>query len=458
MARFPNAAGHYTLPTYLGGTNPAVHPSVIDFLTEHGLPTWGGYRYWMAYTPYASNATESPSICATNDLVNGPWVVPLSLPNPIAESGINGTFNDPHIEYDPVGDRLLLIHGGFGGSYYYLDEYVTICAAYYWIYSNGTVFGESPALWGDESDPGANWFPVGAGGSSITLLRDPATARWHAWHAGEPLTHQYCDGDPTVPANWSAPAACTIDGGVRPAHMVGWVNNHPGGKLNVANGNVEFCLSCHSGTEERLAYLVATFANPTALTSPLDEWLLEPSVSGWDAGMTYRSILLPHADAAKRHLVYSAFSGVGPPDVWIGRTEGVLSAPAEYDLTSAFLPASQPADGHAGSESGALGTAGETEAASGSAGSGSGAVGAAQSFPTAEYDLASAFLTQIATGAAGSGSSATGDAGLAMNLKGPFSFELRAGDGTSYRISSDADAVFRIGGVDEGPLFSGGGW
>lgn len=51
MAILPNAPTYLDTLTY-DRSGQVVHPSLIDFWLEFGLPSWGGYRFWMAITPY----------------------------------------------------------------------------------------------------------------------------------------------------------------------------------------------------------------------------------------------------------------------------------------------------------------------------------------------------------------------------------------------------------------------
>ncbi|WP_044893577.1 hypothetical protein [Bacillus alveayuensis] len=67
-----------SIPTYVTDNDEATHPSVIY------IPNgWNGYKYWMAFTPYANgdNQTENPSIVVSNDGKN--WTLPNGLTNPI---------------------------------------------------------------------------------------------------------------------------------------------------------------------------------------------------------------------------------------------------------------------------------------------------------------------------------------------------------------------------------------
>jgi len=89
-----------TIPTP-DGTGYATHPSVVRFRTP-----WNGYRFWMAFTPYASIAQENPCIVASNDGVT--WIVPTGVTNPLfpmpaTEGGYN---SDTELIYLPTGNKL----------------------------------------------------------------------------------------------------------------------------------------------------------------------------------------------------------------------------------------------------------------------------------------------------------------------------------------------------------------
>lgn len=92
------------IPTHVnppGGQT--THPSVVDF----GGSPFGGYRYWMAHTPYpgGNDAHEDPNIVASNDGTN--WVIPAGLTNPIDnQPGSPGAYNsDVDLVYGP--DNML---------------------------------------------------------------------------------------------------------------------------------------------------------------------------------------------------------------------------------------------------------------------------------------------------------------------------------------------------------------
>jgi hypothetical protein len=103
-----------TIPTY-EKSGQANHPSVIDFLAEYGMPTWGGYRYWMSMTPYPfdNDRYENPSLLASKDGVT--WVAPRGIPSPLVSlpSGYRRSSrhnSDPTLVYDPGTGRLVVFY------------------------------------------------------------------------------------------------------------------------------------------------------------------------------------------------------------------------------------------------------------------------------------------------------------------------------------------------------------
>lgn len=73
----PTPTSELEIPTHDGG-GQTCHPSVLYFPN-----TWGGWKYWMAHTPYPNfqEAHEDPNIAVSDDGVN--WQVPNGLTNPL---------------------------------------------------------------------------------------------------------------------------------------------------------------------------------------------------------------------------------------------------------------------------------------------------------------------------------------------------------------------------------------
>ncbi len=108
------------IPTY-DGSGQANHPGVIDFLTEFGMRSWAGYRYWMSMTPYPqdNDGYENPSILVSNDGVR--WTRPKGLRAPLATpSGgfvhLKNHLSDPDLVYDAKANRLVLFYRENEGS------------------------------------------------------------------------------------------------------------------------------------------------------------------------------------------------------------------------------------------------------------------------------------------------------------------------------------------------------
>jgi|GEM_PF-2888962 len=101
-----------TIPTS-DGTGQCVHPSVV-YLPEG----FGGYKYWMAMTPYPNlnYETEFPEIVASNDGVT--WEVPEGITNPIDTD--DSFMPDPSLVYDSPNKQLVVYYTSHdsGGTTY----------------------------------------------------------------------------------------------------------------------------------------------------------------------------------------------------------------------------------------------------------------------------------------------------------------------------------------------------
>ena len=89
----------------------AGHPSVVHI--PYGF---GGYTYWMAFTPLkaADNAAfENPSVVASNDGVH--WEVPIGLNNPVIDAPSAGFNADTNLTWE--GNRLVLLYTLMDANY-----------------------------------------------------------------------------------------------------------------------------------------------------------------------------------------------------------------------------------------------------------------------------------------------------------------------------------------------------
>lgn len=90
-----NSKGFLKIPVYNSSTDyQATHPSVLFFANK-----FNGYKYWMAFTPYAyeNESLENPCIVASDDGLS--WVVPAGLSNPLAktDNANNMHYSDTHL-------------------------------------------------------------------------------------------------------------------------------------------------------------------------------------------------------------------------------------------------------------------------------------------------------------------------------------------------------------------------
>lgn len=93
-----------TIPTY-EGSGQTIHPSVVDMGQR-----WGGYRWWLADTPYPgqNDNYENASIFASNDRIT--WVVPSGVTNPIAAppADLSKWNSDTELVWDPDNARMVM--------------------------------------------------------------------------------------------------------------------------------------------------------------------------------------------------------------------------------------------------------------------------------------------------------------------------------------------------------------
>ena len=325
-----------------------IHPGFIDFLSEHGLPSWGGYRYWLCWTPYDNLSAELPCLAASNDLVK--WVTPLGLPNPITGSFDNGqgsvaVCNDPEICFDPAANCIHLFHGVYSGGTLFPDP----ADGTFWggglfcyrIHEDGTI---QDRLF-DQGRPFTSCRILGLTGGSVTVHRS-RTGMWHMWEAG--ISHRTS----TDGLIWTDAVPCTVGtpdafrSTTLPSYLRGWKLDHAGGKFNPVNGRMELAVSCTppgrtGGQGQNLAMIACDMSEPTAMYVMLDTWLLKhrKPTQDWDGGSTYRSVLMPHPNKPhSRRLIYSAFR----EPVADYPTPNAISTVVEGDISAHLLTAVLP--------------------------------------------------------------------------------------------------------------------
>lgn len=295
-------------PTY-EGSGEGIHPGVVDFTAQHGIPAWNGHRYWMAMTPYADNkaAIENPSILASSDGYT--WVVPAGLTNPIDTGPAGAGYNsDTDLVYDPDTDRLWC----FWREHNYGDTSRPIGELLHCAWStNG-------AAWTVIQEVLVSQVPGNAAQSMAFL--SPAVVRrglgdWCMVSMGRPAVG-------SSPRLWSATAPTgpwTEDGPV----TFTWTGMN-------AQEVWHFGMTYFNGTYHALLDIngPTTQANYAATSTDAQAWNVAGATpviaetSGWDT-RPYRACLTPHEDGDKARVWYSAYGTTG----WrTGYTQAPLTA------------------------------------------------------------------------------------------------------------------------------------
>lgn len=305
-----NAPTYTLTPTY-DHSGQAVHPSVIDFKTEHGLESWGGFRYWMAFTPYPNfNYTlENPSLLVSNDGLT--WINPPEIKNPVAPRPFGGllfaTYNsDPELLYDPEQNTLILYWREYRREAYekiwakkfnpdYKESAKILCFEKPWHHSIGLVL--SPTVWRKSAK---EWYMWTTNGEFLAHLS--TSTNGFTWSIGEPCS-----------SPWD-----TWNGGYLPWHIAA--------KPNYLEQKIEFLIAGWpkkgSVYNCELLYATAPMAEPLNLSMPLQQPLLKASGQNqWDNGLIYRSSFVMESGEAPNYRIW--YSACSEHKVWhIGYTEG----------------------------------------------------------------------------------------------------------------------------------------
>lgn len=307
----PNAEAPLSIPTY-EGSNQVVHPSVIDFSLEHGIPQWHGYRYWMVLTPfpYSNDSFENPSLFVSND--GTVWTVPPNVMNPLATAsgGMRMGFNsDPDMVYDPNVDEVRIYY-----RFTSKDEMVLKMIRVTDVVSAPVdVIRYSP------------WKEVDNNFRSVCVWRESAD-RWHMWGGGReraPYGVFYRFSRDGI--SWERPQLCVDDMGGDPFVRSGYTNWHMSCKPDGSEGRVNF-LSCAYPLQSIgmgvILHAECKKERPTTLTTPIGRPVLLPSQSGWDNETLYRCSFTIGPEKDHYNIWYSARSKKG---VWrLGHTSGYV--------------------------------------------------------------------------------------------------------------------------------------
>lgn len=154
-----------TVPTP-DGTGVVVHPSPLFFPDG-----WNGWRYWLAFTPYAgqSGTVENPSIAVSDDGIT--WQVPTGVTNPLVTTPPSGAYNsDAHLTVGPDGRMYIFYRAyGLGGGTTVTIRYIASSDGVTWSAPIDTV---SAALATEDVVSPSVWWDGGAG-QWVMLAVDP---------------------------------------------------------------------------------------------------------------------------------------------------------------------------------------------------------------------------------------------------------------------------------------------
>ncbi|QNE90246.1 hypothetical protein H0194_04505 [Corynebacterium incognita] len=98
----PAPTSELEMPTH-DGSGQTCHPSVLYF-----PDTWGGWKYWMAHTPYPNfnENHEDPNIAVSDDGIN--WQVPNGVANPLDDGQGRPNYHNSDTHLAMWGDTMVL--------------------------------------------------------------------------------------------------------------------------------------------------------------------------------------------------------------------------------------------------------------------------------------------------------------------------------------------------------------
>ena len=280
------------IPNY-EGSGQAIHPDVL--LLKKPI---GGYRYWMAFTPYpnGSNIHENPSIVVSNDGKN--WQVPEGLRNPLEGTPTEGHYSDPDIFVDGRGRLWLFFRWSHG-----LEE--RIYAKYS---ADGIRWSEKILILETKSESLI----------SPAVVHDKLYKMWYVDIRPEPnVIKLRTASSPLGP--WSEPLKCRVSGVPDDRNI--WHLD----VVKVKEGYDAFILLINKGKGLRNGELYFATSKDGIEWNLSSFPILVPSSKGWDSFIIYRSsaLLLEEIGGCRHYaLYYSAAESSGKSKIWhIGYTE-----------------------------------------------------------------------------------------------------------------------------------------
>lgn len=298
----PAATVPLVIPTYDGNPDCG-HPSVVYYPAG-----FGGYRYWMAFTPYPTGARENPSVVASQDGVT--WVVPAGLTNPVvplAETNADGyDYNsDTHLTKLPNGSLAMWCRGGKTSN--------TSNALFRRTSTDGVTWGNKTKVLEDltlETSMLSPAFEYGLDGTTMYM--------WVVWRSSTVIASstgridRYTSTDNGL--TWGSKTSCTYPAWLNPWHL----------DVKVAGGQYHLLCAAlnNNGASDTLQYL--TSVDGLAWTGDSAPSVV-PDGLAWDQAF-YRSAFLPVPGDALAWDIYATGTpaGVAHDSPWrIGLLKGV---------------------------------------------------------------------------------------------------------------------------------------
>ena len=263
---YANAGQPLSLENYTGNTQN-VHPKVLYF--ENGF---GGYKYWMAYTPYPFSADgfENPCIAYSDDGIN--WIDFDG--NPLDDPNGNGYNSDTHLVYRSDTGVLECWYRYVGA----LSQSPREETIYRQVTTDGKTWGTKELIYSNTS-------------GTYSYLLSPAIIfeddTYHIWVVRSDTANVvYYTAPANNPSNWTEVRRFTTqyyDGDTRvyPWHI----------DVIKDEGNYILLAMCRNGTEltAKCSLFITTSSDNITYSTP--QKIIGGSANGWDKYM-YRSSIV----------------------------------------------------------------------------------------------------------------------------------------------------------------------
>lgn len=281
------AGGPLSVPTYDGNPNCG-HPSVVE------IPAgFGGYRFWMAHTPYPFAGRENPSIVASQNGID--WETPPGLTNPVT-----GVAEIQAAGFNYGSDTHLIYHQNKLWMYYRIaDNIPAVNAIFVKTSTNGVDWSAATKVVEDlvEGETTLN-------SPCIEVEADGTFTMWCANGVTTPPTMTRRTSPNGLA--WSAPTNCVLPAGAYLWHM------------DVKRvGSKYYCLfnSREASQADQLYFFTST--DGITWTGDVKVPAVEIEAGSFPLKTYYRSALLPRVGTPLKWDVYTTLTGfVNAVETW----------------------------------------------------------------------------------------------------------------------------------------------